>query len=103
MDQINRWLAVPSQTRLYMDSLLETVVLDDMRHPAYRRFKELYEPLGLRSEERAQRYRKVRIADATGIHQATMPLDPCDPHLTCMCACLQTYLEAYKHLRHASP
>ena len=43
-----------------MGSRLETAVLDDMSHPAYRRFKELYEPLGLRKAERAQRYRKVQ-------------------------------------------
>ena len=44
-----------------MASKLETIVLDNMSHPAYRRFKELYEPLGLRKEERAQRFRKVRL------------------------------------------
>ena len=65
VEQIDQWLFISSQKkRQYMDSLLETVVLEDMSHPAYRRFKELYEPLGLRTEERAQRYCRVSTADA---------------------------------------
>ena len=61
VDQIAHWLALsPHQKRCWLNDSVETVVLDDMRHPAFRRFKELYEPLGLRQEERALRYRKVR-------------------------------------------
>ena len=46
-----------------MSSNLKTVKLNDMSHPAYRRFKEFYEPLGLRRKERAQHYKKVLPAD----------------------------------------
>ena len=60
MEQITHYLSLSPQKRLrWMSSKLRTVVLGDMRHPAYRRFKELYEPLGLRKEERAQQYKKV--------------------------------------------
>ena len=65
VDQIDQWLSLPPQNkRQWMDGLLETVVLDDLSHPAYRRFKELYEPLGFRKEERAQQYKKVCLTDA---------------------------------------
>lgn len=58
--QITDWLSSsPQKKERWMRNLLRTVVLADMSHPAYRRFKELYEPLGLRSEERAQLYRWV--------------------------------------------
>ncbi len=44
-------------------------MLDDMGHPPFRRFKELYEPLGLRTEERAVLYLKVgMLADAPASH-----------------------------------
>ena len=62
VDQIAHWLSLPPNQRRRWLGLLETVVLDDMSHPAFRRFKELYEPLGLRTEERALRYCKVRYA-----------------------------------------
>ena len=74
MDQIDQWLSLPPQKkREWMDGLLETVVLEDMRHPAYRRFKELYEPLGLRREERAQRYKKVFLATTLSMIQCPNP------------------------------
>ena len=60
MDQITHWLSLPpEQKKRYMRSNLKTVKLNDMSHPAYRRFKEFYEPLGLRRKERAQQYKKV--------------------------------------------
>ena len=61
VDQITHWLSLPlDQRRRQMNKKLETVVLNDMSHPAYRRFKEYYEPLGLRSKERSQQYKKVQ-------------------------------------------
>ena len=41
--QITRWLSrSPREKRRWTSDLLETVVLKDMRHPAFRRFKTLY-------------------------------------------------------------
>ena len=63
VEQITHYLSLSPQKRLrWMSSKLQTVVLEDMSHPAYRRFKGLYEPLGLRSKERAQQYKKVSLA-----------------------------------------
>ncbi|CAL5223143.1 g5610 [Coccomyxa viridis] len=59
LDQIAHWLSLPpNEKRRWLDHIVETVVLDDMGHPPFRRFKELYEPLGLRTEERAVLYLK---------------------------------------------
>ena len=73
VDQITHWLSLaPDQKRRHMRKRLKTVVLSDMSHPAYRRFKEYYEPLELRSRERAQQYKKVRPAAPPQYWRMTM-------------------------------
>ena len=47
MDQITHWLLLPPDQKWRdMKRKLRMMVLNDMSHPAYRRFKEYYEPLG---------------------------------------------------------
>ncbi len=63
VDQVAQWLAYsPEQKRQYMDAHTKGVQLTDMRHPAFRRFKEVIEPWGLRKKEHALHFRKVRPA-----------------------------------------
>lgn len=63
VDQIAAWLAMsPAQRSRHMAQLLKEVELDDMAHPAYARFKQVYEPLGLRDKERGLKFRKVCAA-----------------------------------------
>ncbi len=55
-----KWLAFsPEQKRQYMEERTVAVELTDMSHPAYRRFREVFQPLGLRKKERALQFRKV--------------------------------------------
>ncbi|CAL5224861.1 g7619 [Coccomyxa viridis] len=59
VDQVAQWLAYsPEQKRQYMDAHTKGVQLTDMRHPAFRRFKEVIEPWGLRKKEHALHFRK---------------------------------------------
>ena len=63
MDQVAKWLAFsPEQKRQYMEAHTEVKELADMSHPAYRRFKEVNEPWGLRQKEYALHFRKVGLA-----------------------------------------
>lgn len=60
VDQVAQWLAFsPAEKRRYMDQHTKAVQLTDMRHPAFRRFKEVIEPWGLRKKEHALHFRKV--------------------------------------------
>ena len=64
MNQVAQWLAFsPEQKRQYMDERTQAVELADMSHPAYRRFKEVIEPWGLRKKEHALHFRKVGLAN----------------------------------------
>ena len=55
VDQLTHWLSLsPHQMRRQMNMKVKTAILNGLSHPAYRRFKEYHEPLGLRSNERAQ-------------------------------------------------
>ena len=61
MDQIVLWLSLsPQQRKQWMAERLEVIELDDLNHPAFARFKAVYEPLKLRDKERALRFKKVR-------------------------------------------
>ena len=63
VDQVSKWLAFsPEQKRQYMEAHTEVKELNDMSHPAYRRFKEVNEPWGLRKMEYALHFRKVGFA-----------------------------------------
>ena len=60
VQQVAKWLAFsPEQKRLHMEERTIAVELTDMRHPAFRRFKEVLEPLGLRKNERALHFCRV--------------------------------------------
>ena len=51
-DQVATWLAYsPEQKRQHIQKHTIAVELTDLGHPAYRRFKELLEPWGLRKKE----------------------------------------------------
>lgn len=57
------WLAFsPEQKRQYIEERTIAVELTDMSHPAYRRFKEVLEPWGLRRREQALHFCKVQPA-----------------------------------------
>ena len=84
MDQITHWLSLsPDQKRRYMSARLQTVKLNDMSHPAFRRFKEFYEPLGLRRKERAQEYEKVQPATFRHQHEGRCLWYPEIYHIVC--------------------
>ena len=60
MQQIARWLAFsPEEKRKYMDERSAPVELTDISHPAYKRFKDVLEPLGLRKKEQGLQFYKV--------------------------------------------
>jgi len=62
VDQIVLWLSLsPQQRKQWMAERLEVIKLDDFNHPAFARFKAVYEPLELRDKERALRFKKVRL------------------------------------------
>ena len=61
MQQMGKWLAFsPEQKRQFIEERTTAVELTDMSHPAYRRFKEVFEPLGLRKKEQGLHFCKVR-------------------------------------------
>ena len=65
VDQIEEWLSwSPEEKEAYMNARLKTVEVKDKSHPAHRRLTGFYEPWGLRTEEHAVCYRKVRSAEA---------------------------------------
>ena len=74
VDQVAQWLASsPEQKRQYMEAHTKVKELTDMSHPAYRRFKELNEPWGLRKKEYALHFRRVGPRSPLLISSAIRP------------------------------
>ena len=61
-----------------MAERLEVIELHDFRHPAFARFKAVYEPLKLRDNERALRFKKVRLRSGKLFMAALLPAAPAD-------------------------
>ena len=61
-----------------MAERLEVIELDDFNHPAFARFKEVYEPLKLRDKERALRFKKVRLRGGKLYMAVLLPATPAD-------------------------
>ena len=63
VEQIAQWLSLSAVGRQnWMDAHAEWFSLEDMAHPAYARFKAVFEELDIRQEERGMRFVEVLCA-----------------------------------------
>ncbi len=77
VQQVARWLASsPEEKTRYMDERSVPVELTDISHPAYRRSKEVLEPLGLRKKEQALQFCKVKNTSHMPAVMSTVTVPP---------------------------
>ena len=63
MEQIAKWLSLGAAGREYwMDERVEWFSLEDLAHPAFARFKAVFEELDIRKAERGMRFCEVSFA-----------------------------------------